>query len=231
MFGLLAGGALLGGIINRNKKSTKRKVNAVDEKGAIMQREAEESFDKGVEKGTGIYDSIVNEGAMQNMMDERSAEKKDIAARRRDLSRGMNAKENQAARQAYEAQIRRAGTGARKATAASIANSGLQGGVASAQRRATESDIAQKRVDAARNLMLGNIALKQQGLNSYEATINQQEGEARQNLLNRLNTGLAGGQQNAQMYAGIQNMIQSQKTDVKNSRSGLLGGNIIPGLL
>lgn len=224
-------GTVIKGIFGNQRARTKRKIKDIEDRGKTMQQEGEASFDRGVDKGKSMYDSVMNEGAMDSMMDARSAEKKEIAARRRDMSRGMNAKENQAARSAFEAQIRRAGSGARKQMAANIANSGLQGGVANAQRRAVESDIAQKRVDAARNLMLGNIALKQQGLAAYENTMNSQEAEARQNLLNRLNVGLAGGQQNAQMYSAIQNMITSQKTDTKNARDGLLGGNIIPGLL
>lgn len=218
-------------VIRENKKSGDKKLRHIEDKGQKMQREGEASFDKGVDKGTKLYEDTVNPGAIANLMDQRSTEKKEIAERRRDMSRGMNAKENAAARASYETQIKRAGSGARKATAASIANSGLQGGVATAQTRATESDIAQKRVDAARNVMLGNIAMKQQGLTQYENTINAQEGEARQELLNKLNTGLAGGQQNAQMYAAIQNMIATQKTDSKNSRDGILGGKIIPGFL
>ena len=218
-------------LIRENKKSGKKKLGAVEERGKRMQREGEASFDKGVDKGTALYDSVMNTDNMNDLMNQRSAAKKEIAERRRDMSRGMNAKENAAARATYEAQIKRAGSGARKQTAANIANSGLGGGVAAAQQRATESDIAQKRVDAARNTMLGDIALKQQGLNAYEQTINSQEGEARQNLLNKLNTGIAGGQQNAQMYSAIQNMITAQKTDVKNSRDGILGGKIIPGFL
>lgn len=218
-------------IARKNKKSTNKKINAVEDKGKVMQREGEASFDKGIDKGQKLYDSVVNEDALSNLMDQRSGEKKEIAERRRDLSRGMDARENAAGRAAFEAQIKRAASGARKQTAASIANSGMQGGVANAQTRATESDIAQQRIQASREQMLGNIAMKQEGLKKYEATINDQEGEARNNLLNRLQTGLAGGQQNAQMYAAIQNMIESQKTDVKNSRDGLLGGKIIPGFL
>lgn len=196
-----------------------------------VQGKAEASFDTGVSKGQALYDSNVNQSSLNNLLDQRSSAKKEIAATRRDATRGLDARENAAQRASYEAQIKRAGAGARKQTAASIAASGLQGGVANSQRRAVETDIAQQRVTAARDTMLANVALKQQNLNAYENTINSQESEARNNLLNRLNVGLAGGQQNAQMYAGIQNMITAQQTAKDNAKDGLLGGGIIPGLL
>lgn len=218
-------------IIHHNKKKKAKDLRRISSSGGTMQDRAEDAFDRGVSKGQKLFDSTFNKEAFDNMMDMRSNEKKDIAARRRDLSRGLNARENAAQRAAFEAQIRRAGSGARRQVAANIASRGLQGGVANAQRRAVETDIANQRIQAGREQMLANIALKERNLMAYENTINSQESEARNNLLNRLSIGMAGGQQNAQMYAAIQNMLTAQKTAEKNSKGGLLGGNIIPGFL
>jgi len=233
-FGRALGDVATGGLSyvkRKNKSKTRRMLAGAVTRGLKARRDAEQSFDKGVAKGQKIYDNTVNQDALDNLMANRSTAKKEIAARQRDMSRGLNARENAAMRASFEQQVRNAGAGARKQTAASIANSGMQGGVAQAQVRATENDIAQKRIQAARDQMMANVALKQQGLAAYENTINSQEATERKNLLNRLSTGLAGGQQNAQMFAAIRNMTESKKTDIKNSRDGLLGGNFVPGML
>ena len=202
------------------------------QKAATMQQEAEGAFDTGFTKGQERFDSVVNKDSLDSMMDSRSAAKKEISERRRDQSRGLNARENAAAKAAFEAQIKRAGSGMRNQVAAAMQSRGLQGGVAAANKRAVEHNVAQQRVEGQRQLLMSNIALKNQGLTAYANTVNKQESDARTNLLNKLNIGLAGGQQNAQMHAGIKNMIAAQELEKKNKKGGgLLGGALVPGLL
>lgn len=176
-----------------------------------LQSREDLDVNKNVTEGGQLFDSVVNPEALKSLMDSRSAEKKEIAARRRDQSRGLNARENAAARAAFESQIARAGAGARRQVAANIASRNLRGGVAGAQRRAVESDIAGKRIDAGRNLLLQDIALRNTGLTNYEKTLNDHEENARQHLQNRLKTGLTVHQQKAAAHAAIQNARLARK--------------------
>lgn len=145
--------------------------------------------------GAGKYNTFLGPDQLQSMMDQRSDAKKEISDAYRDQQRGLNAQQHQSARAGYESALRASGASQRSALASSLASRGLQGGFAAAQQGGLEASLANQQNQAANNLMMQNVQLQRQGLDNYSNIVNQQEAEARQNLLNRLT--LAVGQKGA----------------------------------
>lgn len=205
-----AGNAVAGGLLDDS--GAPKKITGISDK---IQKEINannELFDNNLSRGQEMYKNMIGGDNLKNMMDARSDAKKEISDRRRDLSRGLSAQENQAARAQFESQMRRAGASSRSQLAANMASRGLSGGVASGQAQNLENSIADRKVDFERDLMLKNIDMKRQGLGDYENTVGSQEGEAMDQLYNKMNLAVATGQQAVDQKTALSNMYRNLET-------------------
>lgn len=184
-----------------------------------------DQYKQDLSRGQELYNQWMGSDAFQNMWDARSEGQKEILDRRRDLSRGLSAQENAAARGQFESAIRRSGAAARNNLNANLAGRGMSsGGYAASQRGALESELAQQAIGAERQLLLDNVNARNQGLTAYENTLNQQEGLNRDNLYNQLALAMGLGQQGQDLAAALRNeRLEKYKAEQAN-RGGLLSG-------
>lgn len=182
--------------------------------------ETNDLYNQGLSRGQQLYQQMMGQDSFQGMWDQRSEAQKEIADRRRDLSRGLSAQENAAARGMFESAVRRSGATQRSSLAANLAGRGMgSGGFANSQRAALEANLGDQLVNAERQLLLDNVNARNQGLTNYENTINQQEGGVWDQLLNQYNASLAGGQQAVELDAAERNRrLEQQKIRAQRRR-------------
>jgi hypothetical protein len=112
---------------------------------------------------------------------DRSQEIKDLIARRNSESNGFTDEEQNAFRTKNQVELNQSLAGKMRALKIAQAQSGVRGGLATAQQASALKDANRANVTNERELFLKNIDARRQGLNSYEQSL----GSARKDELER----------------------------------------------
>lgn len=137
--------------------------------------------DSDLAEGRKRGEEIFADGSIGRVDANRSKEIADIIARRDAESKGFSDEEQNAFRAKNQVDINQSLAGKMRALKVAQAQSGVRGGLASAQQARVVSDSNKDNVTNERELFLKNIDARRQGLNSYEQSV----GGARKDELER----------------------------------------------
>lgn len=203
-----------------------------EEREASMARltaKAREEREKDLAAGRARGEEIFGKPFYQESRNERSQDVTDILARRKEALKGLSSQENEAARNLSQLAIKQQQDAQMRQLRGAQSQAGVRGGLATAQQAQVLNQAEQNRRATEQQLLLQDIALKQQALDSLEQSTRAAEGEEidryGRRQLGKLSTELGYGSLGAAERAGISaQLIGSAQAQAANQQAQAAAG-------